>query len=888
MSKPPPAFLRAALLRFANLFRKQKLDRELSAELESHLQLHIEDNLRAGMSPSEARRNALLRLGGLQQTTENYRDQRSARFFESTWHDAVFGFRQLLKNPGFTFVAIFTLALGIGANSAIFSFVSGTLLRPLPYRDPDRLVQLWSSEPQRGWWKNIVSAGDFTDWKNRNHSFEDMAGYIDATSNFSAGQQAIVLPGLAVTSNFFSVLGVVPQVGQPFRPGDDLPGAPHVALISRSLWFQRFGSDPQIVGKSIRLNSENYTILGVAPSSSALQTEGGPLVQFWIPFTYDPASADHDMHAIYVIGRLRRGVSLAQAQQEMKLIASQLEKQYPKFDLGWTVLAESLRDSLTGDVRPVLLILMGAVACVLLIACVNVANLQLSRGGTRQREIALRSALGANRARLIRQLLVESSLLAIAAAFVGLLLAGWIVNILLKSYFADDPSFEAVHLDSRVILFTILVSAATVFLSGLVPAFMTSGFHLETSLRESSRSSGTSGKTHRLRGILVATECGLAMLLLVGAGLLIRTFVALNGVNPGLDPHNVLTFELSLSDFHYKDQPARVVFYDRFLEKLSALPGVEAASLVTRPPFLGYNGWGFVTSENPEPPLDSQPDASYQVISPDYFKVMRIPLVQGRFFLPSDRNGSAPVAIVNQSLARTYWPGQNPIGKLVSMDAKLYPWMTVVGLVGDVHRQGLDADFSPELYIPYRQLPWMNTPHCFAIRTSANPLLMTNSFRQAVSELDQDVAIDSPRTMEEVIRLRSLTNRSFNMVLLGSLAGIALVLAVVGIFGVISYSVSQRTPEIGLRMALGASSADVLKLILSQGLRIAGVGVLVGVVASLVFAHTMTSLLFRVSAIDPITFAAVAFLLMSVMFLATYLPARRATRVDPAVALRYE
>ncbi len=445
---------------------------------------------------------------------------------------------------------------------------------------------------------------------------------------------------------------------------------------------------------------------------------------------------------------------------------------------------------------------MGAVACVLLIACVNVANLQLSRGGTRQREIALRSALGANRSRLIRQLLVESSLLAIAAALVGLLLAGWIVNILLKSYFADDPSFEAVHLDSRVILFTILVSAATVFLSGLVPAFMTSGFHLETSLRESSRSSGTSGKTHRLRGILVAAECGLAMLLLVGAGLLIRTFVALNGVNPGFDPQNVLTFELSLSDFHYKDQPARVVFYDRFLEKLSALPGVEAASLVTRPPFLGYNGWGFVTSENPEPPLDSQPDASYQVISPDYFKVMRIPLIQGRFFLPSDRNGSAPVAIVNQTLARTYWPGQNPIGKLVSMDAKLYPWMTVVGLVGDVHRQGLDSDFSPELYIPYRQLPWMNTPRCFAIRTSANPLLMTNSFRQAVSELDQDIAIDSPRTMEQVIRLRSLTNRSFNMVLLGSLAGIALVLAVVGIFGVISYSVSQRTP--GNRPSHGA------------------------------------------------------------------------------------
>ncbi len=884
----PPAFFRAAFLRFINIFRKQKLDRELSAELESHLQFHMEDNLRTGMSAAEARRLALLKLGGLQQTSENYRDQRSARFLESLWHDALFGFRQLLKNPGFTSVAIFTLALGIGANSAIFSFVSGTLLRQLPYRDPDRLIQLWSSEPQRGWWKNIASTGDFTDWKNQNRSFEDMAGYIDVTSSFSADQQAIVVPGLAVTSNFFSVLGIVPQIGQPFHPGDDLPGAPHVALISRSLWIQRFGSDPQIVGKSIRLNSENYTILGVAPSSSALQTEGSPLAQFWIPFTYDPATADHDMHTLYVIGRLRQGVSLPQARQEMKLIASQLEKQYPKSDLGWTVGAETLRDSLTGDVRPVLLVLIGAVACVLLIACVNVANLQLSRGGTRQREIALRSALGANRSRLIRQLLVENSLLAVAAAFLGLLLASWTVNILLKFYFADDPGFEAVQLDSRVVVFTVLLSVVTIFLSGLVPAFMTSGIHLESSLRESSRSSGTSGKTHRLRGVLVAAECGLAMLLLVGAGLLIRTFVALNGVNPGLDPHNVLTFELSLSNFHYKDQPARLAFYDRFLERLSALPGVEAASLVTKPPFLGYNGFGFVTSENPEPPPDSQPDASYQVISPDYFKVMGIPLTRGRFFLPSDSNGSAPVAIVNQTLARTYWPGQNPIGKHVSMDTKLYPWMTVVGLVGDVRRQGLDVDFPAELYIPYRQLPWMNNPHFFVVRASTNPLLLTNSFRQAVSELDQDAAIDSPHTMEQVIRSRSLANRSFNMVLLGSLAGIALVLAAVGIFGVISYSVSQRTPEIGLRMALGASSGNVLKLILSQGLRIAGAGALAGVLGSLLFARAITSLLFRVSALDPATFTAVGLLLMAVALLATSLPARRATRVDPLVALRYE
>jgi predicted permease len=880
--------IRAAILRFANLFRKQKFDGELSAELESHLQFHIDDNLRAGMSPSEARRNALLKLGGLQQVTENYRDQSGAPFLESVWRDAVYGFRQFIKNPGFTCVAVLTLALGIGANTAIFSFVAGTLLRPLPYPDSDRLIQLWSSEPQRGWWKNIVSNADFADWEKFNRSFEDMAGYIDVLSNFSTGQQTVVVPGLAVTSNFFSVLGVHPEIGQSFRVGDDLPGAPHVALISHSLWTQRFASDLQIVGKSIRLNSESYTILGVAPSSSALQTEGGPVAQFWIPYTYDPVAPDRDSHALYVIGRLRKGVPLGLAQQDMKLIASQIEKQFPKSDLGWTVLAERLRDSLTGDIRPVLFILTGAVLCVLLIACVNVANLQLARGGVRRREIALRSALGADRRRLIRQLLVENSLLAVAAAIIGLVLASSVVNLLLKLYFADDPSFEAVHLDVRVLLFTILLSVLTVFLSGLAPAFMASNVNLEASLRETSRASGTSGKTHRLRAALVAAECGLAMLLLVGAGLLIRTFTALSNVNPGLDPHNVLVFELSLSGSRYKGQPATAAFYERFLERVNGLPGVEAASVITQPPFVGYNGWGFVISENPDPPRDSAPDASYQVIAPDYFKVMRIPLIRGRFFLRSDQQGSTPVAIVNQTLARTYWPGKDPIGKLLRMDSENTPWMTVVGLVGDVHRQGLDVDFSPELFVPYRQFPWMNPPRSFVVRTFTNPLLLTNSIHQLVVELDQDQAIDSPRSMEQVIRVRSLTSRSFNTVLLGSLAGIALILALVGIFGVISYSVSQRTPELGLRMALGASSAKVLRLVLWQGFRIAGIGVLFGLFASFVLTHTMSALLFHVSATDPVTFTAVVCLLMSVMLLATYLPARRATRVDPVTALRYE
>jgi putative ABC transport system permease protein len=462
------------------------------------------------------------------------------------------------------------------------------------------------------------------------------------------------------------------------------------------------------------------------------------------------------------------------------------------------------------------------------------------------------------------------------------------VNVLLNVFFDGDPTYDAVHLDARVLLFTIVVSVVTVFLAGLAPAFLTSNVKLESALRESSRSSGTSGKTHRMRSALVAAECGLAMLLLVGAGLLIRTFVALNQVKPGLNPHNVLTFELSLSRSRYKDEATRVNFYDRFLERLSALPGVEYASLVTRPPFAGYNGFGFVTSENPSPPPDQAPDASYQVISPNYFRVLQIPVIEGRAFLPSDQKGSAPVAIISQTTARTYWPGKDPLGMTLNPDPNSYPWMTIVGIVGDVRRQGLDADATPELFVPYRQYPWQNTPRCFLVRSSTDPAALTNSIRHIVSEMDSEQAIDSPHTMEQVIRFRSLSDRSFNMVLLGSLAGIALVLAVVGIFGVISFSVTQRTAELGVRMALGARPADILKLVLLQGLRIAALGISIGILASLALTQTMSSLLFRVSALDPLTLSGVAILLLAVTLLASYLPARRASKVDPMVALRYE
>jgi putative ABC transport system permease protein len=882
--------LRGLLARLGNLFHKEQLDHDLDNELANHLELHIADNLRAGMTSEQARHAAMLKLGGIEQTKESVRDQRGIPMLETFLQDLRFGLRMLRKSPAFTAIAILTLAVGIGANTAIFSFVSGALLRSLPYRDANRLMILWSSEPERGWKKNIVSAADFADWRAQSKSFEDMAGYIDSAANLSNGHEAMAVNGLEVTSNFFSVLGLTPELGQSFRMGDDRPGAPKVALISHALWVQRFASDPAIAGKIIQLNQQSYTILGVMPASFVVPTDGESDVQFWTPFELDPVAPVRDMHAIFVVGRLAAGATQTRAQQEMTLIAQRLQQQYRKSNAGWTVAVETLNQSMSGNVRPVLLILMGAVGCVLLIACVNVANLQLSRGVSRRREFAIRGALGADRKRVVRQLLTESILLSFSAAALGILLAQWSVELVRKIYLATDPGFAAVRVDARVLLFTLALSVITAFLFGLAPAWMTSGVNPQQTLKESGRSSGASAKTHSLRGVLVAGECALAVVLLVGAGLLIRTFDAVTRVDPGFDPHNVLSFHVSLAGPRYEAPADRAVFYDRMVEKIKSLPGVEAASIVTVPPFLGYNGWGFITEENPAPPPEEEPDASYQVIGPEYFQTLRIPLLQGRTFTLADRQGSALVAIINKTLAQKYWPGEDVLGKHLRMSTAEpnSAWMTVVGIVGDVRRLGLAEELSPELYVPYRQYPWMNLPRSAVVRTYANPLLVANAIRRSVSEIDPNEAIDSVTTMERVIHLHSLNDRSFNMVLLGTLAGLALLLSVVGIYSVMSYSVSQRTQEIGVRLALGARRKDVLWLVLRIGAKTAIIGVAIGLFASLLLSRLMSSLLFKVSAADPATFISVGILLSAVVFLANYIPARRATQVDPMVALRYE
>jgi len=808
---------------------------------------------------------------------------------ETLFQDLRYSLRMLRKDPGFTAVAVITLALGTGANTAVFSFVSGTLLRSFAYHDANNLVVLRLSNPTHGWSRNPVSAGDFVELRGQSGSFASLSAFVGTEANLATEGKTVAVPGLRVTTNFFSTLGVMPARGNTFRPSDDEPPSPPVVVISHALWTQHFGGSPDIVGKTVRLNGENYTVSGVMPASFEFPPAYYTGVQFWVPLQLDAANPDRKYHRLLVIGRLKPGKTLGDVQKEIKLIAQRLEQEYPRTNAGCTFVADSLQDFVSARMGPVLMVLMAAVGCVLLMACANVANLQLSRAVSRFREIAVRAALGANRPRLIRQILAESLLISLMAGTLGVLLAYFGVALCLKLYLTDNPGFEAVHVDGLVLLVTLCLTLLAAFIFGTAPALASSRLTLNEGLREGGRISAESSGTQRLRVALVTSECALAVVLLVGAGLLVRTFMAVIHVDPGFDPRNVLTFQLSVVGNRYAEPSMRSTFLGRVLERIDTLPGVEAASVVNSPPLTGYNGFSFVTEENPTPAPNNVPDVSYQVIGPDYFKVLRIPLLRGRCFTPADQHGSLPVVIVSESLAHMYWPGQDPIGRRLRMyqAGKDLPWMTIIAVVGNVHRRGLDAEFAPELFVPYQQYPWMNSPRAFVVRTAEKPLSLGSAIRDAVAEIDADQAVENLNTMEQVVR-SSFSDRSFNMALLGVLGGIAFLLAAVGIYGVMSYSVSQRTQEIGVRMALGAQSRNVLWLVLGRGMRLIGVGLVVGTVVAIGVTRFMTRLLFGVTPLDAGTFVLVGLLITAVALLACYIPARRASKVDPLVALRYE
>ena len=807
--------------------------------------------------------------------------------------DLRYGLRMLAKNPGFTAVAVLTLALGIGANTAIFSVVNAVFLKPMPYKDADRLVMVWEQNPERGWYHNIVSAANFLDWRKQNDVFTQMAAVEPGKAfNLTRTGKPEEVRGEQATTNLFALLGVRPFKGRDFLPEEDRAGGPRVVILSYGLWERRYGHDAALVGKQISLNNESYTVVGIMPAGFYFPPFWREWAgELWVP-GLDLSNPERTSHAYIAIARLKPGVSLVQAQREMGTIAQRIVQQSPE-DRGWGVGLVGLHEQVVGETRQPLMVLFGAVGFVLLIACANVANLMLARSAAREREIAIRTALGADRGRLIRQFLTESLLLALLGGALGLLVASWAIGVLAAVSGASalglwgGVSLADVTVNSAVLAFTMIVTLATGIISGLAPALGVSTPDLNRSLKEGCRGAGEGMHRHRLRSVLVVSEFALALILLAGAGLMLRTLVLLGRVDLGFNSHNVLTMRVPLLGPRYKDQRAQAEFFTELLERVKTLPGIQWASVSRGLPVEGWEGWGFVTEDNPSPPPNETPDANYQVVAPDYFRAMGIPLRAGRFFTAQETQQSMRVVIVNEELARRQWPGQNPLGKRLKVNGAAYPWLTVVGIVGNVRTDWPTPDFFPEFYLPYTQYPWDLAPRHLIVRTALNPTAVAAAIQREVAALDKEQPVSDVRTLEQVVG-EAVGPQRFAMMLLGVFAALALALASVGIYGVMAYSVSQRTHEIGIRMALGAHRGNVLGMVVGEAMVLAVIGAGLGLAGALGLTRLMSSLLYSVRPTDPLTFALVSLVLVGVSAFASYIPARRATKVDPIVALRYE
>ena len=805
---------------------------------------------------------------------------------ENVWKDIRFGLRTLVRNPATTLLAVLTLALGIGANSAIFSVVNRVLLDPLPYPQPDELVMLVESAPKLGFPRFTVSPPNFDDFRRQSRSFEHLAAYRYERLNLTGRDQPEVILGARVSPELFRLLRVDPAPGRGFRQEEGRPGQARAAVLSHGLWQRMFGADPQIVGRPLTLNGESHTVVGVAPRGFELPQR----TEIWVPMALDLANENRGAHFLNVIGRLKQGVSLEQAETEMIGIASRLARQYPETNADWTVDVIPLKEIVVEDIRPILTILLVAVAFVLLIACANVANLLLARVASRERELAVRAALGAGRSRLVRQMLVETALLFVAGGLLGLLLAHWGVKALIALDPEGIPRAGEIGVDGRVIAFTFLVSLATGLLFGLVPALSATGRRLYEALKEGGRAMAGGVHGQLVRNLLVGFEVAVALVLLVCAGLLIQSFARLSNVDPGFRPEGVLTARISIPESKYPDEERQALFYDQLLERLSAIPGVERAASIYPLPLSGSNMiLTFVVQGRPAPPPSEAPNTNIRVISPGYFAVMGIPVIQGRPFEPRDRGGAEQVVIVNQTLAARTWPGESPIGKRITFGDPEDPedpgWRTVVGVVADVRHDTLDQEKTAEAYWPQAQGPFPDA--VLVLRTSGDPVQLAGPLREAVRGADRDLPLERIRPMEQVVA-EALAQSRFKTLLLGLFAALALVLAAVGVYGVVSYSVAQRTHEMGIRMALGARPGQVRRMVLIQGMRVVLISSAIGLGAALFATRFLREQVYGVSATDPVTFAVVPLVLFAVALVANWVPAMRATRVDPLEALRYE
>jgi putative ABC transport system permease protein len=802
------------------------------------------------------------------------------------WQDLRYGARMLLKNPGFTAVAVITLALGIGANAAIFSVVNATLLRPLPFDDPDRLIMIRETKlPQFP--EFSVSPGNFLDWKKQNTVFERLVAMQDASFNLIGVSDPERLRGMRVTDGFFAMLGARPQMGRDFLPEEDQPGRANVVILSHGLWQRRFGADPNIVNRAITFSGGSYTVVGVMPARFRF---GDGAAEFWTPMAFTTEQAQqHGSHYVSAIGRLKSGVALAQARSEMSMIADRLAKQYPDNNTGWNVKLTPLLEYTVSSVKPALLVLLGAVAFVLLIACVNVANLLLARSAAREKEIAIRVSLGAGRWRIARQLLTESAVLALAGGTVGLTLAKWGKDLLLALAPEDLPRLSDVALDGRALAFTAALSLLTGLGFGLFPALQASnirGPNLNETLKDAGRGSTDDGRRRLIRGALVVLEVALALVLLVGAGLLIKSFLRLRSVDPGFNPAGALTAQIPLSQRKYPEDSQRVAFYTQLIEKVAALPGVQAAGAAMVTPLSGNDFvLGFMIEGRPPYPAGGEPNTNYYSVTPGYFKAMGIPLLRGRLFTERDTKDATRVVIINETMAKRFFPGEDPIGKRLHVTMGPLLYREIVGIVGDVKHYSLDQETKAQTYEPYAQQPFSGMT--LVARTSGDPAGLSAAIRGEVLKIDKELPVSNVRTLEQYLST-SIAQQRFSVLLLGIFSAVAMTLACVGIYGVLSYSVAQRRREIGVRMALGAARRDVLRLVVGHAMLLTLIGVAIGLGAAFALTRVMSTLLFGVSATDPTTFGLIALLLVAVALLAALVPARRATKVDPMVALRCE
>ena len=800
--------------------------------------------------------------------------------------DIQYALRSLSKRPTFTLIAVITLALGIGANTAIFSAINALLLKPLPFPELDRVVAIWDKVPSRGVTRNEVTVANYLDWQSQSQSFDQLALHRWWSANLTGIDSPERIQGFLITANFFDALGMKPIMGRNFSAEENQPGKDAVAIISHSLWQRRFGGDPNIIGKTITVNSIVRTVIGVMPER--FNYPKGSEVYAPLAMTPELMRSRGD-HSYYVVGRLKPGVSIESAQAELDGISARLEQQYPDTNKGWGAAVYPIVADTVRGYDTALWVMMGAVGFVLLIACANVANLMLARASGRQKEIALRAALGASRWRIVRQLLTESVIVALAGGVIGILVGFWGIDALRASNPGDAarfaPGWYQLGINLPVLVFTFALAIFSGIVFGLFPALQVSKPNLNDSLKEGSRQ--TSGSSHRMRSSLVVFEVALSLVLLVGAGLLARSFLSLLRTDPGFDPENVLTMNLVLPTAKYRDRPSRAAFYQDLVQRVKSTPGVQSAAVVNYIPLGGANSSdSYLVEGEPEPAAGDEHLGRYRVSTPDYFQTMGVSVVRGRGFTEQDKAGGAPVVVVNETLARKHWPDQEAIGKRIRFYGPVdqNPWMEIVGVVKDVKHE-LTLTVTPEYYLPHAQDPW--NAMVLVARTTVDPASLAPLLRQQVWSIDKDQPVYGVKTMHEV-RSVSVAMYSFSSVMLAIFAGVALLLASVGIYGVMAFAVTQRTQEIGIRMALGARAVDVLKLIVRHGMKLALLGIAIGLAGSWALTRFIEGLLVGVESTDLLTFSVVPLCLLVAALIACYLPARRATKVDPLEALRYE